>query len=190
MILFLVIGFAPIASVSFGEEIAGKTDVAADHSSTPTAPQTPLLLQDTVPATAFDVVGDQITFAAVFSNSPAAIFQWQKISGGMAQDIPGATNTTLTLINLQLADTASYRLKAVNATNREAITYTSARPLVVERLPAAVNNLVTAVAAQTGLGGTTSFTPTWSVTTNNSLIAGRSPSRTMAISAWRRRGGK
>ena len=63
--------------------------------------------------------------------------------------------------------------------NHEAITYTSARPLVVERLKAAVSNLVTAVAAQTGLGGTTSFTPTWSVTTNNSLIAGRSPSRSI-----------
>lgn len=137
----------------------------------------PVMMQDCVPATAFDVVGDQVTFVAIFSNTPAASFQWQKISGGLAHDIPGATNTTLTLTNLQLADAAAYRLKAVNARNSEVITYTSARALVVGRLPAAVDNVVTAVAAQTGLGGTTSFTPTWSVSTNKSLIAGRAPSR-------------
>jgi signal transduction histidine kinase len=136
-----------------------------------------LLIQDTVPTTAFDVTGDQVTFAAIFSNAPAAIFQWQKISNGMAYDITGASNTTLTLNNLQLSDTASYRLKAVNATNRTAVTYTSARPLEVDLRPTPVNNLITVAAAQTGLGGMTSFTPTWSITTNNNLIAGRLPSR-------------
>jgi hypothetical protein len=47
--------------------------------------------------------------------------------------------------------------------------------LAVSSLPAAVNNLVTVFAHQTGTGGGT-FTPTWTVATNNSLIAGRSPS--------------
>ena len=42
-------------------------------------------------------------------------------------------------------------------------------------MPAAVSNVVTALAAQTGTG-TGTFTPTWTITTNNSLIAGQSPS--------------
>jgi signal transduction histidine kinase len=174
MVVLLFIGIASIARVSIGEETTG---VVGNYSPTSTM-SPPSLIQDTVPATAFDMTGDQVTFTAIFSNAPATVFQWQKIFGMMTYDIPGATNTTLTLTNLQPADTASYRLKAVNATNREAITYTSARPLVVDRLPAAVDNLVTVVAAQTGLSGTSSFTPTWGITTNNNLIAGRLPSRT------------
>ncbi|MDB6063906.1 MAG: hypothetical protein JWR26_114 [Pedosphaera sp.] len=178
VIALLFLGLASIARASIGEETGGQTGVAGDYSPTSKI-SPPLLLQDSVPATAFDKVGGQVSFTAVFSKVPAAIFQWQKISDGMAHDLPGATNTTLTLTNLQLEDAAFYRLKAVNATNSEAITYASARPLVVDPLPAPVNNLLTAVAAQTGLGGTTSFTPTWGVTTNNSLIAGRPPNRSI-----------
>lgn len=137
----------------------------------------PLLIRDTVPATAMDMVGGQICFSAVFSNSPAAQFQWQKIVNGTTNDIPGATTTTLTLTNLQLADSALYRLKAVNAANTNAIIYTTARPLTVAPMPNAVNNIITATAAQTGLGRTTIFTPTWSITTNNNLIAGLLPSK-------------
>ena len=139
-------------------------------------PSAPALIQDTVPATALNTVGDQVTLTAVFSDAPPAVFQWQKISDGATNDIPGATNTILTLTNLQLADTASYVLKAVNATNQEAISYTSARPLVVNPLPAAVNNLLTIIATQTGLGNH-SFTPTWTVATNDNLIAGQAPAR-------------
>ena len=41
--------------------------------------------------------------------------------------IPGATNATLTLNNLQLTNTGSYRLEAVNATNSGVFTYTRGR---------------------------------------------------------------
>jgi hypothetical protein len=175
-IVLLVLGIASTTRESIGEISGGLTGVVGDHASTSTV-SPPVLIQDCLPATAFDVVGDQVTFLAIFSDVPAVNFQWQKISGGMVYDLPGATNTMLMLTNLQLEDGAAYRLKAVNARNSEAITYTSARPLVVGRLPAAVDNVVTAVAAQTGLGGSSSFTPTWSVTTNKSLIAGRAPNR-------------
>jgi len=171
MVIFLFLGITSIGLVCNGEEMGGKSDAADNYFSTP------LLIQDTVPTTAFDMVGGEVVFRAVFSNVPASIFQWQQILGTRVSDIPGATNTTLTLTNLQIADTAGYRLKAVNATDRDQITYTSARPLVVDRLPVAVDNLVTVVAAQTGLGAMTSFTPTWSITTNHSLIAGCLPSR-------------
>jgi len=152
--------------------------MANNNSLGVATPPIPALIQDTLPATALNMIGDQVTFTAVFSDAPAAIFQWQRISNGATNDLSGATTTTLTLTNLQLADTASYWLKAVNATNPQAINYTSARPLVVDRLPAAVNNIITSVAGQTGPGGTTIFAPTWTVTTNNNLIAGRLPSNT------------
>jgi len=159
-----------------GEDMSGQTQVVTQPSAASTGTPAPVLIQDTVPAMAFAMVGDEITFTAVFSNSPTAVFQWQKISGGTAVDIPGATGATLTLSNLRVADSASYQLKSVNATNQQASTCASARPLVVEPLPAALNGIVTAVAAQTGLGDMTAFTPTWTVATNGSLIAGQSPS--------------
>lgn len=177
MVGSLVLGVAITARVSIGEEAGKQIGTAGNYSATAII-SPPLLMQDTLPVTAFDMIGDQVVFTAIFSNAPAATFQWQKIFGRMTYDIPGATNTTLMLTNVQPADTAAYRLKAVNATNREAVTYASARPLVVDRLPAAIDNLIMVVAAQTGLGGTTSFTPTWEITTNISLIAGRLPSRT------------
>jgi signal transduction histidine kinase len=174
-VFFLLFSLILTVRSSRGEEIGGPTRVADHYATASTESPAPGLIQDTLPATAFDMVGGQVTFTAVFSNSPAAVFQWQKISDGATNDLSGATNTTLTLANLQLTDAAAYRLKAVNATNRQAITYTSARPLVIDRLPAAVNNIVTLVAAQTGTGDE-AFTPTWTVATNCSLIAGQPPS--------------
>ena len=84
VIIFLLFGLASIARSGVEEEVGRPISPSTDGSAGPIALPTPALMEDTVPATAFDVVGDQITFAAVFSNSPATIFQWQKISGGMA----------------------------------------------------------------------------------------------------------
>ena len=140
----------------------------------------PQLVTDTLPFTAANVVGDQVVFTAVFSNAPAATYQWQKISAGATNDIANATNTTLTLNNLQTTNTASYRLKAVNATNSAGVSYSTPSPLTVSSVPSAVNNVITRLAAQTGFGPASvvgiSFTPTWTVTTNNSIIAGTTPS--------------
>lgn len=137
---------------------------------------TPVLVTDTLPAAAENIAGEQVVFTAAFGNSPAAAYQWQKIAGGVTNDIPGATASTLTLSNLQVADTGSYRLKAINATNSNGVTYSTARPLTVSSLPAPVNSVIAAYASQTGLGGGV-FVPTWTVETNASLIAGQLPSR-------------
>jgi hypothetical protein len=80
----------------------------------------------------------------------------------------------LILTNLQLTDTASYQLQASNAYG---VVVSRASSLTVSSLPAAVNNVVTAMAAQTGTGSGT-FTPTWTPMPNGSLIAGQSPSST------------
>jgi signal transduction histidine kinase len=169
MVVLLFLGIAATARASIGEESARQIDIAAENSTASTEPPIPVLTQDTMPAIAFGIVGGQVTFTAVFSNAPAAIFQWKKISGGVAFDIPGATNPTLTL-------TASYWLKAANASNRHAITYTSARLLVVYRTPAETNNFATVVAAQNALNRP-SFNPISSVATNNSLMTERSSNR-------------
>ena len=134
---------------------------------------TPYLTTNTLPATALDVVGSQVTFLAGFSSTNPITYQWQKIVGGLLTNIAGATNTMLTLANLQLSDTASYRLQASNVFG---IAVSTASPLTVSNMPAAVTNVITAYAAQTGLGSAlTNFIPTWTVDPG-SLIAGQSPS--------------
>jgi hypothetical protein len=100
-------------------------------------------------------------------------YQWQAISGGATNNIPGATNSTLTLANLQVANTAAYRLQASNAYG---VAISAPSSLTVSNLPAALNNILTSYAAQTGLGSAlTNFVPTWTVAPG-SLIAGQLPS--------------
>jgi alpha-L-rhamnosidase len=133
----------------------------------------PTLKTNTLPVTAADVVGSQITFTAVFSGTGPIAYQWQVIRGGVTNLVPGATNTTLTLANLQLTNTASYQLLASNLTG---VAVSAASSLAVNPVPAPVNNFITCFAAQTGLGSTaTNFVPTWTVAPG-SLIAGQAPS--------------
>ena len=137
------------------------------------APLSPVVTTNTLPATAADVVGSQVTFLAAFNGVGPLSYQWQKISGGVTNNLAAATNATLTLANLQLSDTAAYRLQASNSFG---VAVSAASSLTISSAPSAVNNVVTCLAAQTGLGNGTSFTPTWIFSTNNSLIAGQSPS--------------
>jgi hypothetical protein len=135
-------------------------------------PATPELTQNTLPVTAVDVVGSQVTFTAAVAAANPLAYQWQMVSGGVTNNIPGATNTTLTLLNLQLTNTAAYQLQA---SNNYGVVVTAPGSLAVSNLPAAVNNVITAYAAQTGLGSTlTNFVPTWTVAPG-SLIAGQLP---------------
>ncbi len=48
----------------------------------------PVVATNTLPVTAANVVGDQITFAAVI-NGTNLVYQWQKISGGVTNNISG-----------------------------------------------------------------------------------------------------
>ncbi|MDB6018454.1 MAG: Immunoglobulin subtype [Pedosphaera sp.] len=150
--------------------------VEGQNSSSPPPAPSPILISDTLPGTAHDVVGGSIAFTAVYSNLPPANLQWQVISGGVTNDIIGQTNATLTLASLQLTDSGSYQLKAVNATNGTAApSYSTPSALSVSNVPAAVGNIITTVAGQTGLGSagaSTNFYPTWIVSTNNDLIYG------------------
>ncbi len=136
-------------------------------------PLAPAVTMQTSPATARDVVGSQVTFTASIVGAASLSYQWQKVVSGVPSNIAGATEPTLTLTNLQLGDTASYQLRATNSSG----TATSTPGiLTVTSVPAAVNNLITSMAAQTGLGGNTTFLPSWKLTTDSSLISGLAPS--------------
>ncbi|HXI69113.1 MAG TPA: fibronectin type III domain-containing protein [Verrucomicrobiae bacterium] len=141
-----------------------------------TAPPLPVfMLTNTLPVTAADVVGSKVIFMAAFASASPLACQWQVLKSGTTNNIPGATNTTLTLSNLQLTNTASYRLYASNVLGSAV---SAASSLIVSSVPAAVNNIISAYAAQTGPGSAspvTNFVPTWTVAPG-SLIAGQSPS--------------
>jgi hypothetical protein len=124
------------------------------------------------PVTAADVVGSQVTFATSFGGNNT--YQWQVIKAGATNNIPGATNMTLTLANLQLTNTASYQLVVSNVSG---ILVSSPGSLAVSSAPTAVNNVIASYAGQTGLSYGFPLTPTWTIAPG-SVIAGQSPSST------------
>lgn len=136
-------------------------------------PVSPVVVRQTLPVTASDVVGSEVTFTAVIAAADPLAYQWEKISGGITNSIPGATNTSLILADLKLSDVASYQLRA---TNSFGVAVSTPSSLTVSSVPGAVNNIITTYAAQTGLGSAaTNFVPTWSIVPG-SLIGGQSPS--------------
>src|SRR6266576_3525379 len=133
----------------------------------------PVILTNTLPVTAVDVAGSEMRFTASFSSVLPITYQWQVLRNGTTNDIPGATNSTLILASMVTNDTGMYRLRAADAQGE---TFSAARWLTVNPLPAPEGNFVTALAAQTGLGSAgTNFTPTWTIA-SGSLITGQSPS--------------
>jgi hypothetical protein len=142
----------------------------------------PVVARNTSPLTAADVVGSQVTFAAII-NGTHLFYQWQKIKNGVTNIIAGATNTMFTLTNLQSGDAASYQLRA---TNVYGVAVSVPGMLMVNSVPGAVNNVIAKYAAQTGLGSiSANFAPTWTMAPAG-LIAGKSPSSVGSgnFSAW------
>ncbi len=131
----------------------------------------PVLVSDTLPSSASNVVGDTITFTVAADGSRPLSYQWEN----NYVPIPGATNTTLTLTNLQLTDSSFY---SVTISNALGVATSTLADLTVYPAPAATNGVIIAIANQLGLGGNTDFVPTWVVATN-SLLAGELPSGTV-----------
>src|SRR5205823_3174530 len=108
----------------------------------------PAIVTNTLPVTATDVAGSEMRFTASFNSVFPIIYQWQVLRNGATNDIPGATNSTLILASMVTNDTGMYRLRAADAQGE---TFSAARSLTVNPLPAPEGNFVTALAAQTGL---------------------------------------
>jgi hypothetical protein len=137
-------------------------------SGVPSVPA-PVVAANISPLGGSDVVGSTVTFTAAFTSQTPVTYQWRVDSGSGPVNIPNATNTTLTLSNLQLTDSGSYSLQASNASGA---TITSASPFVVSPVPDPdVNGVIASPANQYGASP---FATTWTVNTN-SLIAGQLP---------------
>jgi hypothetical protein len=78
-------------------------------------PSAPVLLQDLDPLNPSTFVGGSLTFNAEFDGTLPISYQWMTNSGGGYHPIPAATNTTLTLKNLQFGSVGSIELVATNS---------------------------------------------------------------------------
>ena len=132
----------------------------------------PIVVRDSLPTTGSDSVGSSMTFTAVMDGSRPLSLQWLADTGSGPTPVPGATNATLTLTNLQLTDSGFYQLMASNALGT---TYSSGTTFYVNDTPPATNNVLVYPATQLGAGGPTHFTPTWTLPTTN-LLSGLAPS--------------
>jgi len=138
------------------------------NSVPPTNGPSPYLVQDTTPSYAETVVGDQVVFSAVYSNTPPASLQWLVIKSGVTNIISGATNSTLTLNNVQVSESGTYLLVATNPTDGTALpTYSTGAPLVVGNIPAPVDGVIIDYAGQTFSSSANYFPAVWPVDTND-----------------------
>lgn len=135
---------------------------------TPSLGFLPAVSQDVTPLTAEDAVGGSLILIGGFTGADKV--QWQQ--NGV--NVPGATNGTLTLNNLQLTNAGSYRLLGINVAGTNA---TRSCAVVIDPAPVANNNVKTSVAYQTSdVGAPNTFGPTWDTSTLGlSLIAGQNP---------------
>lgn len=130
----------------------------------------PVVIVDTTPSSGSDVVGSSVTFSAAFAGSLPISYQWLRDGNPIA----GATNTSLTITNLQLSDSGAYNLRASNGLGIVPVTSAPSQ-FTVNPAPVPADGIITSVATQSGLGGDASFSPTWTVPSND-LIAGTLPS--------------
>ncbi|MGA3180951.1 MAG: LamG-like jellyroll fold domain-containing protein, partial [Verrucomicrobiota bacterium] len=100
-------------------EVVVSNSVSVSASSVVTlnlaAARAPVLVSDIAPNPALAYMGGIMTFSAAFNGTMPISFQWKAATGGAATNIPGATNSWLTLSNLQLAAAGSYTLQASNS---------------------------------------------------------------------------
>jgi hypothetical protein len=160
----------PPGASSFNNGWQGYSEIIVQgtNSAPPTNGPSPYLLQDTLPSYAETVVGDSVVFTAAYSNTPPASLQWLVIKSGVTNTIPGATNSTLTLTNVQVSESGTYLLMATNPTDGTALpTYSTGAPLVVGNTPAAVNGIIVDYAGQTFSSSTNYFPASWPVDTND-----------------------
>jgi hypothetical protein len=93
----------------------------------------PVIIQDTSPtnnATTF--VGGSLTLSAVFDGTHPITYQWYSNTNSSNQPMPGQTNATLVLSNIQSTAAGTYQLKANNSQGN---TYSTATTLSIAANP-------------------------------------------------------
>jgi len=107
----------PVAggAVNFGNSSSYDGAFLAHLGAGPVVPDFgPTLVADTIRAPSGVFVGGTATMAAGFTGIPLPTYQWMFDNGGGAVPVAGATNSTFTLTNAQLADSGNYYLVASN----------------------------------------------------------------------------
>src|SRR5665213_2485955 len=129
----------------------------------------PAITQGITPSSGSDVVGSAVTIRAAFASTQPLTYTWLHDGAVM----PGQTNSSLTLTNLQLTDTSTNLGYVLQASNSLGVSSTQPCSFVVNPAPGQDGaGIIVSGANQTALGGL--FTPTWALQTN-SLLAGRGP---------------
>ncbi len=75
----------------------------------------PVVVSNIAPGKAVADVGGQQTFSAIFAGTLPIYYQWQADTGHGITNIPNATNASLTLTDLQLANGGYYEVLASNS---------------------------------------------------------------------------
>jgi hypothetical protein len=145
-------------------------------NATPSKGVVPILTQDIAPLTAEDVVGSSLIMTASLTNVTSV--QWMKNgttpvnTGVVNMNNNGVVTSTLTLNNLQLADTATNGGYSLVGSNPAGSTSSRGCSVIVDSDPAPVGNVITAFAYQSSDASTpNTFGPTWDASVlTNSLI--------------------
>lgn len=168
-------GFTPGTPVQFQVIVTNNSGSSTSAPIALTANNSqPIVMSDTVPAIGSDVVGSSVTFSAQFQGTLPIGYQWffSDLNNNTVS-IGGATNSTLTVANLQLTNAGFYFLEASNSLG---ILDSATRIFLVTNAFAGGNpGVFISQANQCGLGGSTQYDPTWSVVTNGDLLLGSAP---------------
>ncbi len=140
-----------IAKVAMGD-VGNYTVVVSNSAGTATSNSATLAIKilpviATHPLSQPAFAGSTVNFTGAASSSTALTYQWQK--GGI--NIPGATNPTLALSNIQLTDAGSYALVATDAVG--STTSRFARLVVLVAQPNAISYATTVSSSSVTAGG-------------------------------------
>jgi hypothetical protein len=115
----LAVNTSGLAAGVYHYEVVVSNAVGVTTSSvavvTLVAQNLPVLVSDISPKTAVVYAGEEQTFSAVFNGTMPITYQWQAETGHGFTNIPNATSASLTLTNLQTANSGSYKVLAYNS---------------------------------------------------------------------------
>jgi uncharacterized delta-60 repeat protein len=108
-------------------------------------------------------IGATVTFSANINNPPPSYFQWRKDGNNIA----GATGTSYTLYNVQVADAGNYSVFASNAvggtTSSNALLQVGNAPVIVQQPLSVTNSIVETADFRCTITGTSPISLQWTL---------------------------